>query len=77
MSLVRKKKQRARPMVCAPERATRSCKLRPLLANLVVRAERLNDGPGRLMLASFRLAVVASRRPRGTVHQGPPLCMEE
>ncbi|CAA7410233.1 unnamed protein product [Spirodela intermedia] len=41
-----------------------------------MRKERLDDGPGRLRLASSSLAVVASCRPSSTVHEGPPLCME-
>ncbi|CAA7410245.1 unnamed protein product [Spirodela intermedia] len=74
---LRKVAQRATPKVCAPERATRSRRLSPWLAKLEMSADRLDDGPGRLLLAAFWLAVLASLRPRGTVHEGPPLCVEE
>ncbi|CAA6673029.1 unnamed protein product [Spirodela intermedia] len=74
---LRKVAQRATPKVCAPERATSSRRFSPWLAKLEMSAERLDDGPGRLLLAALWLAVLASLRPRGTVHEGPPLCMEE
>lgn len=48
--------------------------LRPLEENMERRVERLEVGAGIWLLAALRLAVLASLRPSGTVHDGPPSC---
>ena len=48
--------------------------LRPLEAKEEVRAARLANGDGIWLLAALWLAVLASLRPRGTCHEGPPSC---
>jgi hypothetical protein len=73
---LRKVVHRACPMVCAPESAVMSRAERPLLPNMVMSVARLESGPGRLALAALWLAVCASRRPRYTVHVGPPSCID-
>ncbi|OAY84397.1 hypothetical protein ACMD2_02060 [Ananas comosus] len=53
-------------MVWAPESAVMSRAVRPLAANLEMRVERSELGPGRSEFAVLWLAVVASRRPSRT-----------
>lgn len=60
------------PIVWAPERTVRSLDVRPLDANIEIRVERSEEGPGIWLLAALWLAVLASLLPRGTVHEGPP-----
>lgn len=62
------------PIVCPPESTVRSLAVRPLAANMDVRVERFEVGPGISLLAALWLAVLASLLPRGTVHEGPPSC---
>lgn len=62
-------------MVWAPDRAVKSRMLRPLEPNAETRELKLEDGPGRLLLAALKLAVRASLRPKRTVHLGPPSCI--
>ena len=59
-------------MVWPPERAVKSRALRPLAANMEVRVARLENGEGIWVLAALWFAVLASLRPRGTAHEGPP-----
>ncbi|THU50777.1 hypothetical protein C4D60_Mb06t23890 [Musa balbisiana] len=40
-----------------------------------MRLPMLSDAGGRLAFAAALLAVLASRRPSGTFHDGPPSCM--
>ena len=39
-----------------------------------IRVESSEEGPGISLLALLWLAVLASRRPSGTAHAGPPSC---
>ena len=71
---LRKKRQRARPTVWAPESAVMSRAERPLAANAETRDAVLEPGPGRLALAALWLAVRESFRPSCTFHVGPPSC---
>jgi hypothetical protein len=61
------------PLFFLPESATRSVSSRPTAPNFCWSVVRLSKGLGRL-LAAVMLAVVPSRRPRGTRHLGPPDC---
>jgi hypothetical protein len=69
---VRNVVHRARPIVWPPESAVMSRALSPLAANWEVRVVRLANGDGSWALAALWLAVLASLRPSGTVHEGPP-----
>lgn len=55
-----------------PERATISLAVKPLLAKLVIRSLRSNEGEGISLFAVSKLAVVESLLPNSTVHEGPP-----
>lgn len=46
--------------------------LRPLAENMEIKVARLEDGAGIWVLAALWLAVLASLRPNGTAHDGPP-----
>jgi hypothetical protein len=61
-------------MVCAPERATMSVKVKPLGPKASLRLLMLEDGAGRALLARASFAVVESLLPSPTVHVGPPNC---
>jgi len=55
------------PIVCPPERATRSVTLRFLEANALMRVVTLEEGAGRLARVTFRVANFRlSLRPSGT-----------
>lgn len=51
-----------------------SLAVKPLAVKLEMRAARSANGDGRLLLAALWLAVLASLRPSGTVHDVPPSC---
>ena len=66
------------PIVCAPERATRSLTERPCAWNRLMRLLRVDDGEGMTpLLAADRLAVLESRLPSLILHAGPPNCREK
>ena len=52
-----------------------SLALKPLAENMEIRVARLDAGDGIWLLAALWLAVLASLRPSGTVHDGPPRCV--
>ena len=60
-----------------PESTVKSLEVRPLAANIDVRVERSEDGPGIWLLAALWLAVLASLLPSGTLHEGPPSCKSQ
>lgn len=64
--------QRAKPMVWPPDRAVMSWAVRPLAAKAEMRAGRAENGEGIWVFAAAWLVVVASLRPSGTSHVGPP-----
>nr|AFK34358.1 unknown [Lotus japonicus] len=68
----RKNWHSAWPMVWPPESTVRSRADRPLALNMEMRVERSEDGEGISVLAFLWLAVLASLRPSGTCHVGPP-----
>ena len=55
-----------------PESNTRSFKSRPWLAKSVCRVVKLSKGDGTLDKASDDLEIRPSRRPVGTLQNGPP-----
>ncbi|CAN1155717.1 hypothetical protein LINPERHAP2_LOCUS20567, partial [Linum perenne] len=70
----RKVVHRARPMVWAPESATKSVRSSPCDWKLERSCEKLKNGGGRLLFAAEMLAVLPSLLPTGIWYQncGPP-----
>lgn len=62
----------AKPMAWPPESAVMSLAFRPLAENIEMSVERGANGDGISLFAAVRLAVLASLRPNGTGHVGPP-----
>ncbi|BAT03211.1 Os07g0677350 [Oryza sativa Japonica Group] len=77
-SLVLKPLHRAIPIVCAPERATKSVALSPLLAYALMSCARLSVEGARLLITWAAVAApVESLLPSGTLHDGPPSATTE